>query len=112
MLWSVYFAVLRVLVNSAWFDSGCRRPTLLSTSSNRRAKTKKILTHASESNPESTEMDEEDKELEKLSNPPMAKLARMECGCEKNQKKMFRSDGVLVVDEDCDVDGTRIEGLV
>jgi hypothetical protein len=56
-------------------------------------------------------MDEEDKELENLSNPPRAKLARMECGHEKNQK-MFRSDGVLVVDEDCDVDSTRIEGLI
>ncbi|KAJ7890127.1 hypothetical protein B0H14DRAFT_3705837 [Mycena olivaceomarginata] len=122
MLWSVYFAVLRVLVDSAWFNSGCRRSTLLSTSSNRRVPPAgpgcdrqgkdEEDPDASESNPESTEMDEEDKELENLSNPPRAKLACMECGREKNQKKMFRSDSVLVVDEDCDVDGTRIEGLV
>ncbi|KAJ7847002.1 hypothetical protein B0H14DRAFT_2583848 [Mycena olivaceomarginata] len=55
--------------------------------------------------------EEDDKELENLSNSLRAKLVRMEYGRKKNKKKMFRSDGVLVVDEDRDVDGTRIEGL-
>jgi hypothetical protein len=55
----------------------------------------------SDSDTDSAEMDEEDdKELEKLSDSLRAKIANMKRGRKKNQKKTFRSDNVFVVDVD------------
>jgi hypothetical protein len=67
----------------------------------------------SDSDTDSAEMDEEDdKELENLSDSLRAKIANMQRGRKKNQKKKFRSDNVFVVDVDVMLRAPGLKGLL
>ncbi|KAJ7439427.1 ribonuclease H-like domain-containing protein [Mycena galericulata] len=68
---------------------------------------------ASDSDSDSMEIDEEDdKELEKISDALRAKIAHMKHGRKKNKKKTFRSDAVFVVDVDVMLRAPGLKGLL
>ncbi|KAJ7711180.1 ribonuclease H-like domain-containing protein [Mycena metata] len=68
---------------------------------------------ASDSDSDSAQIDEEDdKELEKVSDTLRAKIARMKHGRKKNTKKTFRSDEVFVVDVDAMLRAPGLKGLL
>ncbi|KAJ7447824.1 hypothetical protein FB451DRAFT_1188110 [Mycena latifolia] len=67
----------------------------------------------SDSDADSTEMDEEDnKEVEKISDALRAKIAHIKRGHKKNMKKTFRSDDVFVVDVDVMLKAPGLKGLL